>query len=151
MDKKEEVKIGEMRVTDNEKVLLVRALGSCIAVAVYDEDNEVGGLAHVLLGKGNRKREGKDALYADQAIDTLVNQIQRLGGEKENLEAKIAGGAYMFSSNIENHIGKKNIKAVEKELKDYGIKISGKDVGGENARNVKFKVGSMAMKVESKI
>ncbi len=151
MTEEEEIKIGEMEITKDKKIIVARALGSCVAVAIYDNENEVGGMAHVLLGKGNKKREGKTALYADKAIDRMIREIQRSGGEKENLEAKIAGGASMFSSQSNGDIGKKNVNSVIKELEDRDIPVTGKDIGGTHARNVRFKVGSMSMSVESKI
>lgn len=146
-----EIKIGEMEITDDKKLILARALGSCVAVAIYDRGNEVGGMAHVLLGKGKKERDGKTALYADKAIDRMVKEIRRCGGKKGNLEAKIAGGASMFSSQSNGDVGKKNVEAVIEELKARDIPIVGKDIGGSHARNVRFKVGSMSMNVESKI
>lgn len=151
MTEEEEIKIGEMKITGEKKVLVARALGSCIAVAMYDSQNEVGGMAHVLLGEGNKKREGKTALYADKAIDRLVEELRKSGSERKNLEAKIAGGASMFSSQSKGDIGKKNVEAVIEELGDRNIPVTGKDIGGTHARNVRFKVGSMSMKVEVKV
>ncbi len=151
MTEEEEIKIGEMEITNQKKILVARALGSCVAVAIYDPENEVGGMAHILLGKGNKKRKGKTALYADKAINRMVKKIQEAGGRRKNLEAKIAGGASMFSSQSKGDIGDDNIEAVLKELKDRNIPITGKDIGGTHARNVRFKVGSMSMRVEVKV
>jgi len=151
MTEEEEIKIGEMKITKDKKIIVARALGSCVAVALYDREKEIGGMAHVLLGKGNKPREGKNALYADKAVDRMVREIRKSGGRKENLEAKIAGGASMFSSQSNRNVGKKNVEAVIKELEDRNIPITGKDIGGTHARNVRFKVGSMSMTVESKI
>ncbi|MEF8834855.1 MAG: chemotaxis protein CheD [Candidatus Thermoplasmatota archaeon] len=151
MTEEEEIKIGEMEITKDKKMIVARALGSCVAVAIYDSKNEVGGMGHVLLGKGNKERKGKTALYADKAIDRMIKKIQKLGGKGENLEAKIAGGASMFSSQSNGDVGKKNVQSVIKELEDREIPVKGKDIGGTHARNVRFKVGSMSMSVESKI
>ncbi len=151
MTEEEEIKIGEMKITDDKKIIVARALGSCVAVAIYDSENEVGGMAHILLGKGKKQREGKTALYADKAIDRMVKEIRKSGGERKNLEAKIAGGASMFSTQSNGDVGRKNVEAVIKELEDLNIPITGKDIGGTHARNVRFKVGSMSMTVESKI
>lgn len=146
-----EIKIGEMEITDSKKVLTSRALGSCVAVAIYDRQNEVGGMAHVLLGSGDREKNGKSYMYADKAVESLVKGITKKGGKRKNLKAKIAGGASMFSSNSSGGVGKNNIDTVKEELEDRDISIEGKDLGGTNARNVSFKIGSMSMKVEVKI
>lgn len=145
-----EIKIGEMEITNSKKVLTARALGSCIAVGIYDRQNEVGGMAHVLLGSGNRKKDKKSYMYADKAVESLIEGIVRKGGERTNLKAKIAGGASMFSSNTRG-VGKNNIDTVKKELEDRDISIEGEDLGGTHARNVSFKIGSMSMRVEVKI
>ncbi|MBS3781221.1 MAG: chemotaxis protein CheD [Candidatus Thermoplasmatota archaeon] len=151
MTGEKEIKIGEMEITDEKEILVARALGSCVAVAIYDRQNEVGGMAHVLLGKGNKHRENKPAFYADKAIENLVKEVRRLGGRRENLEAKIVGGASMFSSQSKRKVGEKNVEAVIKELDDRNIPVKGKDIGGTHARNVRFKVGSMSIMVEYKI
>ncbi|MFW5946702.1 MAG: chemotaxis protein CheD [Candidatus Natronoplasma sp.] len=150
MTEEKEIKIGEMEVTNSKKILTARALGSCIAVAIYDRQNEVGGMAHVLLGSGNRKKGKKSNMYADKAIKNMIKEIASEGGKRANLKSKIAGGASMFSSNSRG-VGQSNIDTVKKELEEREIPIEGKDVGGTHARNVSFKIGSMSMKVEVKI
>lgn len=146
-----ELRIGEMEITNSKGILTARALGSCVAVAIYDRQNEVGGMAHVLLGNGKRKKEGRCCMYADEAVENLIKGIISKGGRRRNLKAKIAGGASMFSSTSAGKIGKKNVKTVRRELEDRNIPIEGEDIGGTHARNVRFKVGSMSMKVEVKI
>ncbi len=146
-----DIKIGQMEVARAHTTLIARALGSCVAVAIYDRQNEVGGMAHVLLGRGKKKKKNKPALYADEAIEKLIKDILKIGGKRRNLEAKIAGGADMFSSKSDGAVGKKNVVRVLEELSDRNIKIVGKDTGGNHARNVRFKIGSMSMKVEVKM
>jgi len=146
-----EIRIGEIEITDSKKILTARALGSCVAVAMFDRENEVGGLAHVLLGKGNRKKDGKTCMYADKAVKNLEKGILKKGGKKRKLKSKIAGGASMFSSTSSGEVGQDNVKTVTEELENRNIPIVGKHTGGTHARNVRFKVGSMSMKVEVKI
>lgn len=153
MDRKDEVEvgIGQLEVSRGSATMVARSLGSCVALALYDEDNEVGGLAHVLVAEGDKEKKEKPAMYADRAVKRLKRKISELGGRKRNLEAKIAGGAQMFSFKSKGAVGEKNVEAVVNELNKQGINIVGRDTGGDKARTVRFKVGSMSMKVEIKI
>ncbi len=146
-----EVGIGKLEVIRGSGTLIARSLGSCVAVAMYDEENEIGGMAHVLVAEGNKKKKKKPAMYADKAVKRLKRKIIELGGNRRNIEAKIAGGSQMFSFKSRGAVGDKNVKAVKDALNDQNISIAGKDTGGDKARTVKFRVGSMSMKVIIKI
>ena len=90
-----DVPIGEIRVARGPAVLEANALGSCIAVALYDPFCRVGGMAHVMLpGAAPRKEhaEGRQYRYAKNAVDNLVQNILAAGGRRENLVAFAAGG-----------------------------------------------------------
>lgn len=153
MDRKDkiEVGIGKLEVIRGSGTLVARSLGSCVAVALYDEENEVGGMAHVLVAEGDKKKKDKPAMYADKAVRRLKRKIGELGGKRRNLEAKIAGGSQMFSFKSRGAVGDKNVEAVEDALEDNNISIVGRDTGGDKARTVEFRVGSMSMKVIIKI
>ncbi len=149
---KEEVGIGQFKVIKDSGELIARSLGSCIALVIYDRTNKVGGMAHVLAPEGNdEKRLDKPAMYPEPAVKRLVRKIITHGGDKNNLEAKIAGGAQMFSFKSDDAPGEKNVKAIKEALKKRNIEITGEDVGGNKARTVKFNVNSMSMKIEMKI
>jgi len=62
-----------------------------------------------------------------------------MGAKVERLEAKIAGGASMFESTGMN-IGARNVEAVKKHLKDFGIKLLAEDTGGNRARSVEYNI-----------
>lgn len=110
-------------------------LGSCVGIAIYDRHSRVGGMAHVILpesgdGKGDR---GK---FADTAVDWLLEEVIKLGGLRERLTAKIAGGAKMFGSGNNTHIGERNVEAVRLRLRKHGVPLVGEDVGGEKGRKM---------------
>ena len=80
--------------------------------------------------------------FADTGIDLLIETLEKMGINKRNLKAKIAGGAKMFSftsgsSDIGN-IGNKNIDAVRLRLKSHNIKIVSEDVGLDYGRTIVF-------------
>jgi len=134
------VRISEMKVAKGDAVLVSYGLGSCAGVAIFDPEHEVGGMAHILLP--GKPREGDSPLkFSETAVRILVDEIVAMGGAKENMLAKVVGGANMFSwlgSENKKPIGDRNIEAVIQQLDELGIKIVAKDVGGTKGRTVEF-------------
>ncbi|OYT54188.1 MAG: chemotaxis protein CheD [Candidatus Altiarchaeales archaeon ex4484_2] len=130
---------GELAVVDKPCLLEAIGLGSCIAVCLYDEIHEIGGLAHIMLGHRpeNTREEINPLRYADKAIDELIKEMMAVGSKQYNLKAKIFGGAAMFSNSI-FRIGDQNIKAVKEKLAEKKIRVIAEDVGGKKGRNVWF-------------
>ena len=52
------VRISEMKVAKGDAVLVSYGMGSCVGVAIFGPEQEVGGLAHVLL-PGSPRPEGE--------------------------------------------------------------------------------------------
>lgn len=150
---KEIVSIGvaEYKVTNNAKVLASYGLGSCVGVALYDEDNKIGGMAHIMLPDSKAmSKKGNPGRFADTAIREVLKEMERLGAQRNRIVAKIAGGAQMFSipgaSNPANipgpsvclQIGERNIKATKQTLKELRIRLAGEDTGGNHGRTMYF-------------
>ncbi len=127
------VKMGEYNICEGKKVLKSLGIGSCIAVCLYDEKNDIGGLGHVMLPSNMDKESLK---YANNLIKCMVEDLKERECDMEGIIAKIFGGASLFESSME--IGKKNIKSVRKELEKYGIDIVEEDVGGDQGRSIWF-------------
>lgn len=114
-------------------------LGSCVGVALYERKRKLLGLAHIVLpdSMGRPQPVGK---YADTAIPETIRRMQELsGGGKLTLSAKIAGGANMFahvSPNPINPIGEQNVAAIEKALKELGIPVVARHLGGTTGRRM---------------
>jgi len=66
------VGISELKVSNNpDDVLVTFALGSCIAVAVYDPLVKVGGLLHYMLPDSTldpQKAQNQPGMFADTGI-----------------------------------------------------------------------------------
>src|SRR5690554_589021 len=73
-------------------------LGSCVGVVIYDLNNRIGGLSHIMLPNSDLTRQPKinEYKYVDTALPVLVEQLHIHGARKYALKAKIAGGAQMF-------------------------------------------------------
>jgi len=146
-----EVSMGEIAVTDGKDVLTALGVGSCLIIALYDPKKRIGGLAHTMLAKSNCHdgENGRNTKYADAAIDEMIKKMNRLGAQKTDIEAKLAGGANMFSD-FESNIGKEIILSAKEKLKREGIPLIGESVGGSMGRTVEFCVSSGIITVKIK-
>ena len=135
---------GEYHTTKG-KELLVTVLGSCVSACIRDTKSGIGGMNHFLLPEQNNRHqnttwaeayESSETRYGDLAMEILINDIIKRGGERQYFEAKIFGGAQMFESSME--IGKRNIEFVSDYLKYESIRITSNDVGGIYGRKIYY-------------
>ncbi len=138
------VKIADLAALKGTGILVTVGLGSCVGIALYDERGKVAGLSHVLLSDSTQfkhKKELNPAKFADTAIPALIKDMEKLGGVKRNLVAKIAGGSQLFKSNSNMmKVGDKNVEMVKKTLSSLSIPLIAEDVGGNYGRTMKFEV-----------
>ncbi len=66
------IRMGEIRV-DGDGNTLHTLLGSCVGLALYDRQQKIGGLAHIVLpdSRGSEHRLGK---YVNTAVPSLMDQ-----------------------------------------------------------------------------
>ena len=119
-------------------VRLSTVVGSCVAVCVYDHVRHLGGMNHFLLPTGERKVGSPLGKFGDVAVPELVRRLMDLGAERDDLVAKVAGGASILSVSSHTHIPEANVQAARKALTALGIPIVGQDVGGKVGRKVIF-------------
>ena len=111
-------------------------LGSCVAACIRDRELGIGGLNHFLLPSGGDGDQS--ARYGVNAMELLINDILRFGASKENLEAKIFGGATVMATTSADPVGQQNGRFVQHFLNDENIPILATDLGGNRARRVYF-------------
>lgn len=114
-------------------------LGSCVAVILYDPVLKLGGMVHVLLPKAPKKFD-KEEKYADTGTKKLIRDMLLHGAKKENLVAKLVGGAQMFPDLdlTISDIGRQNSMEVRKVLREFMIRIVAEDVEGGRGRSAYF-------------
>ncbi len=148
------IAIGEAGVGQHDDVLFT-ILGSCIAIMLFDKKYNIGGLAHIMLGKSQDDRLLQPAKYADTAVPYLVRLMTHKGAAPHRLKvAKIAGASEMFPTQDRSQsISMMNIKAVRQVLHQHQIRITAEDLGGNKGRQVKFdtKTGRVSIFIEGKI
>jgi chemotaxis protein CheD len=74
--------------------------------------------------------------YGNVAMERLVNDILKLGGQRENLEFKVIGGGKVLDVQLD--VGARNAQFVRDYLRAEGYAISGEDLGDRFARKLYY-------------
>ena len=123
--------------------LITYALGSCIAVAIFDPDTRVGGLLHYMLPESdlNRTRaEQTPYMFADSGIPLLFRKAYEMGADKRRLIVRAVGGAQVMADQEMFNIGKRNHLALRKILWKAGVMVHAEAVGGNVCRTVRLEM-----------
>lgn len=140
---------GEYYAT-TENTLILTVLGSCVAVCLRDPKLKIGGMNHFLLPNDYASQGGADsasARYGVYAMEILITQILKLGGNKNRLEAKIFGGGNVLRGLVTNPVGEKNAEFVVDYLNTEQIPIVARDLLDIYPRKVYFFPDSGEVKV----
>ncbi len=129
--------------------MVTTVLGSCVAVCLFDETTGIGGINHYMLPFWNGS-ELASPKYGNIAIESLTKKMELLGCKRENLVAKVFGGANQLGHSI--GVGQRNIKVAEEILSELKIKIVAKSLGGHKGRKLNFNTstGEVLMKYITK-
>ncbi|MAR92425.1 MAG: chemotaxis protein CheD [Pseudomonadales bacterium] len=134
--------------------MIVTVLGSCISACVRDKYNSVGGMNHFMLPVQRENLESgvlstlsESARYGNWAMEYLINEILKNGGEKRNLEVKIFGGGKVLESMSQIDIGRKNIEFVRQFVANELLNLAAEDVGGLYPRKVLYFPDTGSVKV----
>ena len=119
---------------DNEDILLMTTLGSCIAACLWDRTAMVGGMNHFMLPEG----AGNSGCYGLFAMELLINEMMKRGASKGRMEAKIFGGGAVISGMTTINVGERNTSFVIDFLKAERIPIVSQDVLDIYPRKVCF-------------
>lgn len=123
---------------DKEPHVVTTILGSCVAVCLFDPILNQGGINHFMLPLWNGQGLASPR-YGNIAIERLIERMLSLGSQKENLKAKVFGGGEVLQTNLDSfHIGERNIRVAIDILKEQGIPVVAKSVGGKVGRRIEF-------------
>ncbi len=140
------VSVADCQVSaDPERVLVTYALGSCIAVTIYDPVAQVGGLLHFMLPDSNldrAKAQQNPFMFADTGIPKLFHEAYKLGAEKRRLSVAAAGGAQMLDPQGVFNIGKRNYLMMRKIFWKAGVLVQAEDVGGLLSRTIRLDIAN---------
>ncbi len=135
-----QVGIADYKIARNPGRLITLGLGSCVGVSLYDPVARVGGLLHVMLPDSTQFNNiNKPAKFADLGIPLLVKEMHYLGAVVRRLQAKLVGGAQMFSGlddKMTLNIGLRNTEKSREVLKKLGVPVMSEEVGGNRGRTM---------------
>jgi chemotaxis protein CheD len=140
------VGIGEFAVSDVPMdTIVTHALGSCIAVCIWDPATAVGGLLHFLLPDSaiNPDRAKiQPATFADSGLPLLFQAA--LGLDKKRCRVRLVGGAEVANPGGAGslNVGKRNLLAARNILWRNGLLIEREAVGGALPRSVTLHLSS---------
>jgi len=120
-------------VSDDEEIGFKTLLGSCVAIMFYDKSKKVKGMNHFLLPATENSNE--DMKYGLYSVEAMLNEMYKLGCKKENMAAKISGGAdIMNMSSMSKSIGHRNVEFAHTFCKSEGFRILSDHTRGNEGR-----------------
>jgi chemotaxis protein CheD len=147
------VGIADLKVSLSPSVIITIGLGSCIGITFFDKSKGIGGLSHIMLPDSTLFATVNNPLkFADLAVPILLEDMIKLGATKNNLIAKIAGGASMFSFSDKSMImdvGNRNIIAVKNILNKLAIPIVSEDTGGNKGRTILLDTATGVLQIKT--
>jgi chemotaxis protein CheD len=148
------VGIGEFAVASRpDDVIVTHALGSCIAVCVWDPKTRVSGLLHFLLpdSKINPDRaQGQPATFADTGIPLFLSVFaQRDGAVKRSTVTLIGGARIGAPGGCGPDVGRRNTIAARDVLWRSGALINKEIVGGTAPRTVSLAAPDGRLRISS--
>jgi len=133
--------IGEYAISaQSDSLLVTHALGSCVAVCIWDPQARVAGLLHFLLpdaSEHSTRSVTQPGAFASTGIPLLFETAYRSGLHKARARVYLIGGAEMPHLGVApRQIGKRNTLAARRLLWANGVMIAREEVGGLVPRSV---------------
>jgi len=131
---------GEYYAT-KDPTIIVTVLGSCVSVCLRDPITKIGGMNHFLLPNDEFVTTGQmntSARYGTYAMELLINELLKMGADRNRLEAKVFGGGNVLQGLTVHNIGERNSEFVLDYLKLEKIPVLARDLLGPFPRKVYF-------------
>jgi chemotaxis protein CheD len=120
---------------------ITTVLGSCVSTCLWDPVARLGGMNHFMLpgdGASAGSPWAASARFGVYAMEVLINEITRMGGDRRRLVAKVFGGARVLAGFDKLDVGAKNVEFVLGFLKEESITIAARDLLDVCPRKVHF-------------
>lgn len=137
-----EVNMAAMEIAQSPARLITRGLGSCLGITLYDPGKKIGGMVHPMLPDIDKaKIKSNPSRFVNSAIRNMCAELEKRGCARNQLIAKIFGGAHMFgfitADSILN-VGQKNIEVAQTIFKEMGITVVASEIGGSFGRTIEL-------------
>jgi chemotaxis receptor (MCP) glutamine deamidase CheD len=121
-----------------EPAVVRTVLGSCVSACVFDPLTNVGGINHFMLPDGDNE-SGTPTRYGINAMEVLINEVMKLGGERRRLRAKVFGGGHVLNiQSVGPAVPERNAVFVKEFLATEKIPILSQRLGGVNPLQIHF-------------
>jgi len=122
-------------VKDSDNIAFKTLLGSCVAIMFYDHVKKIKAMNHFLLPKTTSAIY--DMKYGLYSVETMLNEMYKIGCQKQNIKAKISGGANIVGLDISSYsIGQRNVEFAMDFCAAEGFKVISNHTLGAKSRVV---------------
>jgi chemotaxis protein CheD len=122
-------------------------------VSIWDPVVRAGGMLHYMLpdsALSPEKAGNAPGMFCDTGVPRLFRALYELGGVKNRLVVKVAGGSMLLDDRGTFNIGKRNYLALRQLFWKNGVMIDGEDVGGSVSRTLRLHVGTGEVTVKTR-
>jgi chemotaxis protein CheD len=113
-------------------------LGSCVAVTLWHPKAQIGGMCHYMMP--TRRGEALDGelsgRYADEAMEILMEELQRAGTSPRDYQVKMFGGGNQFAGASGIDVAARNVDFGMVMLARHDLSLSAMHLGGNGHRQV---------------
>ena len=131
--------------------IISTVLGSCVAVTMYSRRTGLAAMCHAILpqcmeGECPDGQCSWRAKYLNCILPEMVKIFREKGVRPADIETGVFGGATVLSSlyviNVEQTVGWRNMRVGLSQLKELGIRVSVRNLGGTVGRKIQFETDS---------
>jgi chemotaxis protein CheD len=134
---------GEYYVSRSDEAIST-VLGSCVSACVRDPTRGLGGMNHFMLPEDATVGPndwldpvvGLATRYGSYAMESLINDLLKLGAARERLEIKLFGGGRILAAMTD--VGGRNIEFIRNYMTLEGYRVAAEDLGGTQPRKVVY-------------
>ena len=127
--------------------IITTVLGSCVAVTMFNRRSGMAAMCHAVLPTCEeidcrRSHCQLKAKYLNCVLPEMVRAFRKNRVPLKDIETGVFGGARVLSSlygtNIEQSIGWRNMRTGLNQLKQMGMAVSVRNLGGTVGRKIQF-------------
>lgn len=123
-------------------------LGSCVAVILTDPRRTIGVMCHIVHSKAPLSYEKANTSYGVVAFEAMDRLLLAKGISLHLCDAYVYGGGNMFPGLItQPNVGDANALWTLSTLRERGVRVVEKDLGGKVYRRLRWTVGTGAPEV----
>jgi chemotaxis protein CheD len=132
---------GEYYVTRHNEIIMT-VVGSCVSACIRDNVLGIGGMNHFMLpshssmSKWEHTHVSTACRYGSFAMEYMINEILKYGGQRRNLEVKLFGGGRIMGNMV--NIGQQNINFVKEYIQLEQLILLAEDLGDIYPRKILY-------------